>query len=423
LTRYAIVSDIHSNLESLQHAFTLIDDADELVCLGDVVGYGPNPNECVKMVRERVKHAVLGNHDLAAVENFGVEYFNDAARAAIVSPITGLSPNRYVATAVCVEHGGAAARLRSLRLLELGAGAQREATTVSTESIASTPQITAASVSCASCGAPLADDQRYCLQCGERTAPPSSVLLGGPPSQATAVQPSAALVPPGFPPPGVPGAQGDGERRGNAVTIIAGVGVLLLAMGVGVLIGRSSASKSSAPVSPVINLATAPASPGPSTTGEAAFTSDWPAGTNGYTIQLQTLPSAGTALSAVEAGKSAATAKGAKSVGALKSEEFASLPAGNYIVYSGVYSKQAEASKALKGVKKSFPTASVIHVSTGAAKSTSGSSSTTTPAAKSGVGSSESNPAPPSVIENLHKHKGKSYEEESKNLPNVVSTG
>jgi diadenosine tetraphosphatase ApaH/serine/threonine PP2A family protein phosphatase len=83
LTRYAIVSDVHSNLESLQHAFTLIDESDVLVSLGDVVGYGPNPNECVKMIRERVQHAVLGNHDLAAVENFGVEYFNDAARAAI----------------------------------------------------------------------------------------------------------------------------------------------------------------------------------------------------------------------------------------------------------------------------------------------------------------------------------------------------
>jgi hypothetical protein len=295
---------------------------------------------------------------------------------------------------------------------------------VSTESIASTPQITAASASCASCGSPLAEDQRYCLHCGERTAPPSSVLLGGPPSQAAAVQSqsSAALVPPGYPPPGARAAQADGERRGNAVTIIAGVGVLLLAMGVGVLIGRSSASRSNAPVSPVINLATAPASSGSPTTGAAAFTGDWPAGRNGYTVQLQTLPSASTTPSAVEAAKSAAIAKGAKSVGALKSEEFASLAAGNYIVYSGVYSKGGEASKAMRGLKKSFPTASVIHVTTGAAKSSPGSTSTT-PAAKSGVGSSESHPAPPSVIENLHKHKGKSYEEESKNLPNVVSTG
>jgi hypothetical protein len=347
----------------------------------------------------------------------------DAPRAAVVPAITRLSPNRYVAAAVYVEHGGAATRLRSLRLLEAGDGAQCEAATVSTESIASTPQIAAASATCASCGSPLAEDQRYCLHCGERTAPPSSVLLGGAPSQAAAVQSSTSLVPPGYPPPGVPGAQGGGERRGNALTIIAGVGVLLLAMGVGVLIGRSSASKANAPVSPVINVATAPASTGSPATSEAAFTSDWPAGTNGYTVQLQTLPSASTALSAVEAAKGAATAKGAKSVGALKSEEFASLAAGNYVVYSGVYSKEGEASKAVEGLKKSFPTASVIHVSMGAAKSSSGSTSSKTPATKSGVGSSESHPAPPSVIENLHKHKGKSYEEESKNLPNVVSTG
>jgi len=80
---YAIVSDVHSNLESLQQALALIGDEPELYCLGDMVGYGANPNECVELLRGRVKHAVLGNHDLAALENYGVEYFNDAARAAI----------------------------------------------------------------------------------------------------------------------------------------------------------------------------------------------------------------------------------------------------------------------------------------------------------------------------------------------------
>ena len=53
------------------------------LCLGDMVGYGPNPNECVEDHSRARKHAVLGNHDLAAIENFGVEYFNDAAREAI----------------------------------------------------------------------------------------------------------------------------------------------------------------------------------------------------------------------------------------------------------------------------------------------------------------------------------------------------
>jgi predicted phosphodiesterase len=81
--RYAIISDIHSNLESLERALALVQPEDELLCLGDIVGYGPSPNECIALLRARVKHAVLGNHDLAALENFGVEYFNDAARAAI----------------------------------------------------------------------------------------------------------------------------------------------------------------------------------------------------------------------------------------------------------------------------------------------------------------------------------------------------
>ena len=81
--RYAILSDVHGNIESLQRAFALTEQDDKILCLGDVVGYGPNPNECIALLRSRVEQAVLGNHDLAALETFGVEYFNDAARAAI----------------------------------------------------------------------------------------------------------------------------------------------------------------------------------------------------------------------------------------------------------------------------------------------------------------------------------------------------
>jgi predicted phosphodiesterase len=81
--RYAILSDVHGNLESLNRALSIAAPEDVIASLGDVVGYGPNPNECVGLLRERARHAVLGNHDLAAVENFGVESFNEAARAAI----------------------------------------------------------------------------------------------------------------------------------------------------------------------------------------------------------------------------------------------------------------------------------------------------------------------------------------------------
>jgi diadenosine tetraphosphatase ApaH/serine/threonine PP2A family protein phosphatase len=81
--RYAILSDIHGNLESLQRALALIDPQDRILCLGDTVGYGPNPNECIAILRERAEASVLGNHDLAAIDNFGVEYFNEVAKAAI----------------------------------------------------------------------------------------------------------------------------------------------------------------------------------------------------------------------------------------------------------------------------------------------------------------------------------------------------
>jgi diadenosine tetraphosphatase ApaH/serine/threonine PP2A family protein phosphatase len=81
--RYAIVSDVHANLESLERALAATQPSDTLVSLGDVVGYGPNPNETVAILRERCRHAVLGNHDLAALEDFGVESFNNVARAAI----------------------------------------------------------------------------------------------------------------------------------------------------------------------------------------------------------------------------------------------------------------------------------------------------------------------------------------------------
>lgn len=81
--RYAIFSDIHGNLESLQRALALLEPEDKLLCLGDTVGYGPDPNACLRLIRERAHAVVLGNHDLAAIDNFGVEYFNDAAKAAM----------------------------------------------------------------------------------------------------------------------------------------------------------------------------------------------------------------------------------------------------------------------------------------------------------------------------------------------------
>jgi hypothetical protein len=291
---------------------------------------------------------------------------------------------------------------------------------LSTESIASSSFSVGVAESCANCGAPLASDQRYCLECGERRTPMSSVLLGAPPVSAEEAPTDARAA--GSPPGGdtaALSAGAGGTPRSNTVTVIAGVGVLLLAMGVGVLIGRSGQSKQAAAPPQVISVASTPAAASSAPASAAAFTSDWPAGTSGFAVQLETLPQAGTQVSAVEAAKTAALAKGAKGVGALKSEEFTSLTSGNYVIYAGDYRKKAEAAKALTGLKKSFPGASVIEVSNG------GSSSSSSGAASSGsgAGSSQSHPAPPSVLKNLRKGGGQSYEQKSKNLPDVIETG
>ncbi len=83
--KYAIISDIHSNLEALQKAFTIIDarKVDEVICLGDIVGYGANPNECVDIVRGRCSAVVLGNHDEAVLNTSRAQGFNPIARKAV----------------------------------------------------------------------------------------------------------------------------------------------------------------------------------------------------------------------------------------------------------------------------------------------------------------------------------------------------
>ena len=190
---------------------------------------------------------------------------------------------------------------------------------------------------CAQCSAPLADDQRYCLQCGEPRP-----HLSGPLSAKSATDkplrtaaPDLGSSPPGLPPP-LPGASGRiSSGRNNSMALLAGVGVLLLAMGVGVLIGRAGAGSAKAPPAQVISLGAA-------------------AGAAGSSSTAPTTPTA--------------TTPETPAAGASKK-------------------KEAKAKEA------------------------------------TGSGSSITKPAPPSAAKNLRGGTGQSYEQKSKSLPNVVSTG
>jgi diadenosine tetraphosphatase ApaH/serine/threonine PP2A family protein phosphatase len=83
--KYGIFSDVHGNLEALEAVLGAMerDGAERLWCLGDVVGYGANPNECAVRVRDAAESVVLGNHDAACAGAEPIEHFNPKARDAV----------------------------------------------------------------------------------------------------------------------------------------------------------------------------------------------------------------------------------------------------------------------------------------------------------------------------------------------------
>lgn len=84
--RYAFLADIHSNLDALQAVIRAIEDdggIDRVLCVGDLVGYGAQPRECIALVRDLGWPLVAGNHDYAATGNVDLAYFNALAREAM----------------------------------------------------------------------------------------------------------------------------------------------------------------------------------------------------------------------------------------------------------------------------------------------------------------------------------------------------
>ena len=113
--RIAVLSDIHGNLPALEAVLASLEPYDAVWQLGDVVGYGPQPDEVVARLRDLGATGVRGNHDAAAVGELSTEAFNDEARAAVewtartMSPETrkwlAALPQRHQETPFTLAHG------------------------------------------------------------------------------------------------------------------------------------------------------------------------------------------------------------------------------------------------------------------------------------------------------------------------------
>ncbi len=80
--RYLILSDIHANLMALEAVLADVPAFDKIWCLGDLVGYGPSPNECVERIQDFAHISLAGNHDWAALGRLDLDAFNTDARIA-----------------------------------------------------------------------------------------------------------------------------------------------------------------------------------------------------------------------------------------------------------------------------------------------------------------------------------------------------
>lgn len=116
--RYAVICDVHSNLEALETVLAEIkrQKVDRIVHLGDIVGYNANPNECIQRLIEEGVASILGNHDAAAIGLSELQWFNSSAKQALRWTKSKLKPEcaEYLSTlpetmkldgAIMLSHG------------------------------------------------------------------------------------------------------------------------------------------------------------------------------------------------------------------------------------------------------------------------------------------------------------------------------
>jgi hypothetical protein len=227
---------------------------------------------------------------------------------------------------------------------------------------------------CEQCGSPVEATQRYCVVCGTRRKhvyDPAARFL----SEATGRTRTTRGARPA---PRSP-------RRSAGLGLVLALAAIPLAVAVGVLIAHSGNNVNNkllaalrAEKPPVVNVNGGAGSsatdagtttPTAKTTPVARLTSSF-ALQQGYAVELQTLPGAGTTQATVTAAESKARSRGARAVGLISQSDFKvtpAPPAGDYVIYSGQYSSSSAATAALEQLKRSFTSARVIHVSSATA--------------------------------------------------------
>lgn len=269
---------------------------------------------------------------------------------------------------------------------------------------------------CGSCGAPLGDNQRYCVVCGTNRRHPEDpvarYLADAKRRKATATAPAVAVR---------------GESRWTAVALA----LLPLAAGIGVLVGGGGGS-SEADEKLLAALRDRPAA-GIGAAGAAAASTALPSDfalDKGWTIRIGTLPFRTTTRDTADEAIAGAEDKGAKKVGLINPDEFVLTPDtnGDYLLYTGEYKSKQDAEKALKGVKKDFPDAKVVKVgaSTGGSAAGVDASGSKLDSAEDEEIAAQQHPTEQQkqdgaqIVQEIQATKGKPYVQQQRKLPDTI---
>ncbi|MCW2967938.1 MAG: hypothetical protein JWM71_1710 [Solirubrobacteraceae bacterium] len=275
---------------------------------------------------------------------------------------------------------------------------------------------------CGECGAPLDDQQRYCVECGTSRRHPGDPVARYF-AQAASVRSLRAA-------PVAPGTSVRGRRHVENRWIAVALAMLPVAAAIGVMVGRhGGGGTSDAQLLAALRAQGATgggAAAQSSTASAAAINSDFSLA-KGYVVKLSTLPGKGTTAAAVAKAKSAAKAKGAKAVGVINPSDFVLSPSTGsaYLLYSGQFKTKAQADKALSTLKHRFPGASVVQVkptasSSGGSAKTAGKITTSAAVATQEHPTAKQKTDGARIVQQIQAAKGKSYVQQQRQLPDTI---